>query len=62
MNDASGKTHLERLQTIRQEIAKLRKKIDGLRQHVESLERQAAIVHDDVADIQARIDDKKSGE
>lgn len=56
MTDQTENIVLQHLRAIRTDIAKLGDKIDGLTQRVGSMERQVAIVHDDMAGIQMRLD------
>ena len=56
MTDETTNIIIELLRAIRGDLAKLTDKVDGLTQRVGSLERQVAIVHDDMAGIQMRLD------
>ena len=56
MTNPADNIILDHLRAIRGDIAKVGDKIDGLTQRVGSLERQVAIVHDDMAGIQMRLD------
>ena len=56
MTDETTNIIIELLRAIRGDLAKLTDKVDGLTQRVGSPERQVAIVHDDMAGIQMRLD------
>ena len=47
---------LEHLNAIRAENAKIGEKVDNLTQRVSSMERHLANLHDDMANIQRRLD------
>lgn len=51
-----GKVIRKHLRAIRADIGNMGEKIDNLTQRVGSMEKQTAIIHDDPAGIQARLD------